>query len=260
MQSLRPFGTAILIAVISLGLVVGGLSLALSETYTPPPATQTFEQASAPPAGGTFTQTPLILPALTQSPAPSSTAVSPSACPPPAGWIGIVVGPADTLDSLALRYGTSAQALMQANCLTNAVLTTGTLIYVPPAAPASPSPIATLYVASPFPTRTSIPCGAPYGWVRYTVQPGDTLYHIATSYGITTDQLQRANCLGSSTTIRIGQLLWVPNLPTRTPTFALPPFTPTVEPTEPFTETALPLTSTPEPPPTELPTEPPTAP
>ena len=259
MQSLRPFGTAILIAVISLGLVLGGLSLALSETYTPAPATQTLELASAPAAGG-FTQTPLILPPLNQSPAPTATPGSPTACPVPAGWVGVVVGPGDTLESLALRYGTSAQTLMQANCLAGTTLMAGAIVYVPPAAPSSPSPIATLYVVSPYPTRTLIPCGAPYGWVRYTVQPGDTLYHIATSYGITTSELQSANCLGSSTTIRIGQLLWVPYLPTRTPTYGPPLFTPTFEPTQPFTETVLPLTDTPEPKGTDLPTQPPTSP
>jgi LysM repeat protein len=92
------------------------------------------------------------------------------------------------------------------------------------------------------------------------VQPGDTLYHIATSYGITTEQLQRANCLGSSTTIRIGQLLWVPNLPTLTPTSGLPFITPTFEPTEPFTETVMPYTSTPDPLATDVPTQPPASP
>lgn len=258
MQSLRPFGTAVTIAVISLGLVLGGLSLALSETYKPAPATQTLQFTTAASAVDA-TQTPFILPTQTLALTVTNTVVSPSACPPPAGWIAVIVGASDTLESLALRYGTSSAVLAQANCLVTGTLTAGALLYVPSAGMTATSPVPTLYV-SPIPTRTSIPCGAPYGWVRYTVQPGDTLYHIATSYGITTEQLQRANCLGSSTTIRIGQLLWVPNLPTRTPTFEPPYFTPTVEPTEPFTETVMPFTTTPEPTATDVPTEPPTSP
>jgi LysM repeat protein len=70
---------------------------------------------------------------------------------------------------------------------------------------------------TPISTSTRAPCGPPFGWVRYTVQQGDNLYHIATMFGITTSQLQGANCLGSSITIHPGQLLWVPNRPPQTP-------------------------------------------
>jgi spore germination protein len=52
---------------------------------------------------------------------------------------------------------------------------------------------------------------------NYIVRPGDTLFRIALSYNISSPQLQRANCMGSSTTIYTGQRLWVPNVPTRTP-------------------------------------------
>ena len=67
-----------------------------------------------------------------------------------------------------------------------------------------------LYVP-PVPTVTVVPCGPPAGYVkRHVVQAGDNLYRIALSYGITYQQLQRANCMGSSTTIYRGQVLWVP--------------------------------------------------
>jgi LysM repeat protein len=85
-----------------------------------------------------------------------------------------------------------------------------------------------------------IPCGPPAGYVKkYVVQRGDTLSSIARLYGITYTTLQRANCMGSSTTIYAGQVLWVPNIPPRYPTVApLPTFTKTsipVPPTEPTT-------------------------
>ena len=107
----------------------------------------------------------------------------------------------DTIYALAQRYKTSPENLSSANCLSSFDIPAGLAFYVPP-----------------IPTVTIIPCGPPAGYVkRYVVKLGDNLYRIALSYGITYQQLQRANCMGSSTTIYIGQLLWVPNIPTRTP-------------------------------------------
>lgn len=243
MQSLRQIGLAIAVAVVSLGVVLGGLSLALSENVTPPAAatetlwlptfaefitpTDTPEIAAAP-------ETATSLPGLTASPLPP-----PTSCTPPAGWVGVTVGVNDTLEGLAVRYRTSAQALAQGNCLLSTSLISGSVLFVPPV-----------------PTATFVPCGAPFGWVRYTVQAGDTLYHIATMYGITTSQLQRANCLGFSTNIRVGQLLWIPNgapLFTNTPLVDPTIFVPTTEfPTVTPSETLAPPSSTPqtlEPPP-----------
>lgn len=136
-------------------------------------------------------------------------------CTPPVGWIRIISGASDTIYSVAQRYKTSAENLSAANCLLSAELPAGFALYVPPV-----------------PTVTVVPCGAPAGWVRtYIVQPGDTLFRIALSYGITYPQLQRANCMGSSTIIYSGQRLWVPNVPTRTPTPGVPTSTNTSTPT-----------------------------
>jgi LysM repeat protein len=120
---------------------------------------------------------------------------------------------------------------------------TGTLIYVPPV--------------------TAIPCtGAPAGWVIYIVQPGDTLYHIATVYRISVSQLMTANCL-TSTVIYVGQSLYVPNVPTSTPSGVTATFTPSATATGPTsapTDTATPTSSntplptdTPSPVPTDTP-------
>lgn len=242
MPALRQFGVAIAISVISLGLVIGGLSLALSESYSPPPPTPAPSQLPSSPivfVTTTASATPQILPSETFAPTATNTPVSPTACTPPAGWISVVVSPADTLESLALKYRTSSQLLAQANCLLTGSLTVGSYLYVPP------------LPATSIPTSTRVPCGPPFGWVRYTVQQGDTLYHIATMYGITTTQLQQANCLGSSTTIHPGQLLWVPNRPplitvtpgvTVIPTFVFPTETATEIPPTP-TETLEPTST-----------------
>ncbi|MFZ5881642.1 MAG: LysM peptidoglycan-binding domain-containing protein [Chloroflexota bacterium] len=258
MQGLRQFGMAVVIGLVSLGLVVGGLSLSMSESFTRPLASATANPPT-PLAFLTATHTsnapqlPTALPTFTNTPLP------PAACIPPAGWMGILVMAGDTLDGLAARYGTTPDALIQANCLLSASLAAGSTLFVPNTSAAA---------------NTPIPCGVPRYWVRYTVQPGDTLYRIAVMYNTSVVMLQQANCLGASTAIQSGQLLWVPNVtprtavPTPTPGITLIPdfFTPTPEatitpfPTDPLTETPPPPpTETPEPTLTAAPTDPPTS-
>ncbi|HVN15262.1 MAG TPA: LysM peptidoglycan-binding domain-containing protein, partial [Anaerolineales bacterium] len=183
MQLVRQFGTAIILSVVSLGLVIGGLSLSIAESYSPPPLTPTQSQPTAPIfLTVTATAEVQITPSDTPQPAITNTAELPSSCTPPSGWIGVVVQPNDTLASVALRYQTTADQVAAANCLLTQSLIPGTILYVPPV-----------------PTNTLIPCGPPFGWIRYIVQPGDTLFHIAFNYGVSTYELQRANCLGYST-------------------------------------------------------------
>jgi LysM repeat protein len=211
MQTFRQLGVGVIVAIASVILVVGGIFLSLAETL-PPPATPTqipptFPESFPTPTATTIgfpatdTQTPIqgsTLPTMTASP---TLVLSPTACTPPSGWIRVTTGSGDTVYSLAQRYKTTAENLNAANCLTAAELPAGMALYVPPV-----------------PTVTVAPCGPPFSWVRnYIVRPGDTLFRIALSYNITYPQLQRANCMGSSTTIYTGQRLWVPNVPTRTP-------------------------------------------
>lgn len=205
MQAMRQLGVGVIVAIVSVILVIGGVFLSLAETL-PPPATPTlipptFPQSFPTPTG--TLETPTGLPSLTPfvETASPTVAVSPTSCSAPSGWIRVTTGAGDTVYELAERYKTTAENLNTANCLTTADLPAGMALYVPPV-----------------PTVTVIPCGAPSGWVRaHIVRPGDTLFRIALSYNITYPQLQRANCMGSSTTIYSGQRLWVPNIPTRTP-------------------------------------------
>jgi LysM domain-containing protein len=209
MSSLRQLGSGLLYAVVSVVLVVGGLSLALAEAGP-----------GAPP--------PTSLPGITPLP-PTLTATS------------TLIVPSLTATS-------------------NVVPATPQIILVT-ATPFSASPTAYVRPAStstfrPYPTAVS--CGPYYGWVRaYTVQPGDTLFHISTLYRTTVGAVQTANCL-NTTMIFPGQRLWVPNLPTITPGITLIPTFPTSTPfpsdtpTSPvppyYTETAVPSpTDTPNP-------------
>jgi LysM repeat protein len=238
MQSLRQLGGGVIIAIVSILLVIGGISLSLAETLpaqatpTPIPPTISLDFPTA-----TFTPSLVFAETATASVTPpvistetafaTNTLFVQVSCNPPSGWIRVTVTSSDTIYSLAQRYKTTPENLGTGNCLSSYDVPVGFVMYVPPV-------VATV---------TVVPCGPPAGYVkRYVVQRGDTLSSIARLYGVTYPTLQRANCMGSSTTIYAGQLLWVPNIvvyPTRPPIVTA-------------TDTSLP--------PTEPPTEPPTYP
>lgn len=109
-------------------------------------------------------------------------------------------------------------------------------------------------------TLTLIPCGAPAGWITYTVKSGDNLFRLGLAYRITVTQLQNANCLGISTHIIVGQKIYVPNVSTSTPAITNT-LTPTITRTPTLTSspTTIPATATFTTTPTlALPTETPT--
>jgi LysM repeat protein len=253
MQALRQLGGGVIIAIVSVILVLGGISLALAETLPPASAPTeippTLPQSIPSPTFTPGIETPTLLtetPTTTTSATETTTATSTSTqalpptavvCTPPTGWIAVVITANDTIYSLAQRYNTSPENISAKNCLSSLNLNAGTLLYVPPV-PA---------------TAKVIPCGPPAGWVKsHTVQAGDNLYRIALSYNTTYQQLQTANCMGSSVLISVGQKLWVPNIPTLTPVpgvTTIPNF-PTNTPTVTASFTSEPPAATTAPPPT----------
>jgi LysM repeat protein len=221
MRVARQILWGLLIALVSSGIILGGLSLSLAEGEPLPYPSPTFPPFT-PLAGTTSTPVP---PTATLTPPPP-----PTNCPPPAGWQAYLVQPGDTLEGLAERYRLSAEQLSQANCLMTTSLLPGSYLYVPP-----------------MPTRTPIPCGPPSGWIRYTILKGDTLYSLAQYYQVTVQQLQQANCMGGSTSLYTGRQIYVPPKPTRTPS-PTPTSTSTVTPTQTAVTTSvtpLPATVTP---------------
>jgi LysM repeat protein len=257
MKNIRQVFLAIVIALASLGLILGGFSLSITEgnISNNPVPTQTLTLTDSPTLQP-FTPTmasPTPLPSLTFTPSLTWTATwtatwtpnlppSPTNCPPPTGWLPYIVQSGDTLDKIATRSRISAAKLQQANCLLTTELIPGMVIYVPPV------PIV--------PTQTPLSCGRPPGWVVYIVQPGDTLYRLSLAYGITVGDLQRANCMGTSTLLHVGQSLYVPPWASHTPTPTIPGVViPTETPTNP-PETLVP-SDTPTEIPTSIPTEPP---
>jgi len=122
----------------------------------------------------------LVIPLLVaDTPTPSPT------LPPTPTPSVYVVAQGDTLSELAQRFGTTVEAILQANGLADATgITAGTRLLVPGAAP------------------TAVPV------VVYVVKSGDTLSGIAVKYKTTVKQIMDANGLKSDV-LKIGQKLTV---------------------------------------------------
>jgi LysM repeat protein len=254
MRGFRDFGNALVAATLSVGLVLGALSISLVN-FLPEAAPEPTQALIVSPVPVTATNTfPPTLTPLASADTPTSTATNiippPISCPPPTGWVAINIQAGETLESIALKYNINSATLRSVNCLSADTLIPGTLLFVPGGVP----------------TRTVAVCvqGAS-GWIKnYSVKSGDTFFNIGSRYGVSVNTIKNVNCR-SSDRIYVGEIIWVPNVPTRTPTFTpLPGVTYTVVPelTQPFTETVLPFTLTPIPTQTPIPatsTEVPTA-
>jgi len=256
MKALRQMSSGFIIGAISLLLVIGGISLSLTETSgsslppTPSPIPTTFAVDFAAPFP--TQDIPTAAPTETIAFAASATQAVQAVCAIPSGWILITVGVGEDLNTIAQRYNTTTDELNQKNCLNFINPAPGTKIYVPAVA-----------------TQVVVQCFPPNSWVKkHVVRAGENLFRIAMSYGITYPQLQAGNCMGGSTTIFVGQLLWVPNVSTitplpptitftiavtntpvststNTPDFSTPTFTFTPSPTFVVTSSPVPATSTP---------------
>ena len=101
-----------------------------------------------------------------------------------------VVKSGDTLYSIALRYDTTPNAIINKNNLTSSVLTIGQQLIIP-ADPESTG-------EDDMTTNNT-----------YVVQNGDSLYSISRMYGISVDDIKNANNL-TSNILTIGQVLTIP--------------------------------------------------
>ena len=97
-----------------------------------------------------------------------------------------IVQKGDTLYKIANSYGITVDNLKKANNLTSNILNIGQVLIIPSS-------------NEPVPDQNT-----------YVVKKGDTLYKIANSYGITVDNLKKANNL-TSNILSIGQVLVIPS-------------------------------------------------
>jgi LysM repeat protein len=264
MKAIRELLVGILTSIASIIIVMGGITLSLAQGQPVP----LFPTLVFPTNPLPLAVTSLVIPSptvlsgfgydttATLSPAPTSTLTEmvPTNCPPPRGWQQYVVPSGIILDELARARGITLNQLMEANCLVSQDLMPDIILYVPPLKPAhEPTHTEQPNTGTPEPTLTilkvtPVPCGQPHGWVVYYVQAVDTLYLLGMIYNTTVTELQRANCLGNSTFISTGQRLYLPNLPSPTPTDLPVQASPTLrKPKTRVTPTSARHTSTPRP-------------
>lgn len=141
----------------------------------------------------------------------------PGAEPPvPEGMIHTVES-GDTLQSIAAQYGVTLEALISTNNLASIDrINVGQLIRIPLA----PDP--TLPAAPPTAVPTALPAD-PAPVIVHVVQPGETLFRIATRYGVTVNAMVEANDITDPTLIYAGQQLLIPGFTPPQLQIELPP-------------------------------------
>jgi LysM repeat protein len=182
------------------------------------------------------------------------------------GFLGRLLNPLLKVTKTQTEIFTTPSPMptMIVNTPTSLISTSYTQTVIPTVIPTlvptnSPTPLKTpsdtptmLATPSKSPTlaTTESVCNPPAGWVSYTVQPNESLNQIALKFNMTVAELQEANCMGQSVVIYPGQVIYVPNVPTRTPprySTRIPTRTPSP------TKRDVPHTQTPTPNPTDTP-------
>jgi spore germination protein len=103
------------------------------------------------------------------------------------------VQPGDTLWRIAQRFGTTVEAIVQLNNISDpSLIFPGQVLLIP--------------VTTPPPAVR-----------QYTVQPGDTLWRIAQRFGVTIEEIVRLNNISDPNRIIPGQVLLIPAAPTPGP-------------------------------------------
>src|SRR5262249_37580230 len=81
-------------------------------------------------------------------------------------------------------------------------------------APTSPGQIGQAGQPTPIPSGGIVSpdgqCIVPNGWIQYTIQSGDTIAAIASTYGLDVQALAAANCMQNPDLIYAGQVIAVP--------------------------------------------------
>lgn len=101
-----------------------------------------------------------------------------------------VVRKGETLYTLALRYGVSVEAIRHRNSLSSDLLAEGQKLFIP--SPGGPEKVDS--------------CAA-----RHVAKRGESLYRIAKTYGVTQDDLQRANPNLARQGLRVDDVLCIPS-------------------------------------------------
>lgn len=183
------------------------------------------QEATATPTA-TLTATPTPIPATEEATATTSATQSGEF---PDTVVHVVVAE-DTVSGLALQYGSTVEAIRQANDLdASSLIVVGQRLVIPVNLPPTSTaavtgtPDSTFTPAptlTPTPTYTSTPTITPSPTatpITYQIQPGDALVNIAQQYGTTVELLVEANDITNPDQISVGQILLIPTAIPPTP-------------------------------------------
>jgi len=174
-----PTATAVVIT--TPGPTVGATVISAEETPSGPAPAPTSPPEASPTPEPSTPSAPVVLP----TPAPSTPA-------PAEPTFTYVVGPGDTLFSIARRYDSTVEVLVDLNSLASADdIQVGQELNIPGTAP------------------TPIPTEPPVTTV-HVVLGGETLHTIALRYGVTVTDVMAANGITNPDRIYIGQRLTIP--------------------------------------------------
>jgi LysM repeat protein len=151
-------------------------------------ATATVGAPTVPSSPSTATSTPTPTATPPTAVLPTSTP-TPTSTPSSTGRVTHVVQRGENLFRIALRYGTTVQAIASANGIANPAL---------------------IYVGQPLviPSGTQPP--PPSGGTTYVVQPGDNLFRIALRYNMNYVYLAQYNGIANPAYIYVGQVIRIP--------------------------------------------------
>ena len=113
------------------------------------------------------------------------------------GWSPYIAKAEDSLSSLAIEFGSSVNAIMEANCLTHDQIIEGQQIYLLQDLESGP---------------TTAACNTPLNWEQYIVGSGDTLPKLARTHGTSVYNLMKANCL-KNVNLTAGRKIFLPVIP-----------------------------------------------
>lgn len=149
------------------------------------PAGETPASPTPTPTSAPATATPSTTAVPTYTPTP----VPPTPTPLPAGQVEYTVQPGDNLFRIALRHGTTVEAVASANDITNpALIYVGQVLTVPSSGGQQP----------------------PVGGTTYVVKPGDNLFRIALRYNMSYIYLAQYNNIANPANIYVGQVIRIP--------------------------------------------------
>jgi LysM repeat protein len=142
-------------------------------------------QVTSAPAGGT----PVVS-------GPTATTAPPATSPDTGDYVWHTVQRGETAYSIAVRYGTTVNAIASANGLANpSQIYAGQKLKIPTSGSGSVPPSS----------------GSPGGCrIRHTVQAGEWVYQIARNYGVSPQSIVTANGLANPSLITPGMVLCIP--------------------------------------------------